>query len=88
MTRKLKPDESAALAPVVLEAETVPRGTVYVDAAGPAAVWIDGQYSGFMTPTPGLRVAAGEHAVELRDDGRARARCGARARRPRATPRG
>ena len=48
--------------------ETRPRGTIYVDAAAPAAVWIDGQYSGFMTPTPGLMVAAGEHAVQLRDN--------------------
>ena len=34
----------------------------------PIAVWIDGQYSGFLTPTPGLIVAAGDHVVELRDD--------------------
>ena len=67
VTRKLKPDDTNALEPIVLEQEAEPRGTVYVDAAGPAAVWIDGQYSGFMTPTPGLRVTAGAHAIELRD---------------------
>ncbi|HEY1584319.1 MAG TPA: PEGA domain-containing protein, partial [Polyangia bacterium] len=67
VTKKLKPDDNIALEPIVLEQEKEPRGTVYVDAAGPAAVWIDGQYSGFMTPTPGLRVSAGVHAIELRD---------------------
>jgi len=68
VTRKLKPDDHNALSPIVLEAETQPRGTVFVDAAAPAAVWIDGQYSGFFTPTPGLIVAAGDHVVQLRDD--------------------
>jgi hypothetical protein len=67
ITRKLKPEDTGALPPLVLAPETQPRGTVYVDAGGPAAVWIDGQYSGFMTPTPGLTVAAGEHTVQLRD---------------------
>jgi tRNA A-37 threonylcarbamoyl transferase component Bud32 len=68
VTRKLKPDDRDALLPIILDAETQPRGTVFVDAAAPAAVWIDGQYSGFFTPTPGLIVAAGDHVVELRDD--------------------
>ncbi len=67
VTKKLKPDDRVELEPIVLEQEKEPRGTVYVDAAGPGAVWIDGQYSGFMTPTPGLRVSAGVHAIELRD---------------------
>ena len=63
---KLKPEQSGALPPVVLAPETHPRATLFVDADLPAAVWIDGQYSGFLTPTPGLRVEAGEHRVELR----------------------
>ncbi|HEX6835307.1 MAG TPA: serine/threonine-protein kinase, partial [Polyangia bacterium] len=67
VTRKLTPDDGGALAPIVLSPETHPRGTVYVDAAAPSAVWIDGQYSGFMTPTPGLLVGVGEHTVQLRD---------------------
>jgi tRNA A-37 threonylcarbamoyl transferase component Bud32 len=67
VTRKLKPEDAGPLPTIVLDAETRPRATIYVDAAGPAAVWIDGQYSGFMTPTPGLIVAAGEHTVQLRD---------------------
>jgi predicted Ser/Thr protein kinase len=65
--KKLKPEDTGPLPTVVLTAETQPRGMVYVDASGPAAVWIDGQPSGFMTPTPGLVVSAGEHAFELRD---------------------
>lgn len=67
VTRRLVPDDSAPLAPIVLTVETRPRGTLFVDAAAPAAVWIDGQYSGFMTPTPGLLVSSGEHVVQLRD---------------------
>jgi len=67
VTRKLAPDDAGPLAPITLQPETQPRGTLYVDAAAPSAVWIDGQYSGFMTPTPGLLVAVGEHTVELRD---------------------
>jgi len=66
VTKKLKPDDSGALPPFVLAPESEPRGIVFVDAAGPAAVWIDGQYSGFMTPTPGLIVSAGVHTVQLR----------------------
>jgi tRNA A-37 threonylcarbamoyl transferase component Bud32 len=67
VTRKLKPDEVGTLPTIVMTPESLPRGTIYVDAAGPGAVWIDGQYSGFMTPTPGLIVAAGEHTLQLRD---------------------
>ncbi len=67
VTKKIKPEDSGALREVVLEVETQPRGIVYVDAAGPEAVWIDGQYSGFMTPTPGVIVTAGDHTVQLRD---------------------
>src|SRR6185312_7821650 len=68
-TKRISPDDANQLAPFVLEVEREPRGTIFVDAGGPAAVWIDGQYSGFMTPTPGLRVSAGEHEVQLRDGG-------------------
>ena len=66
VTKKLAPDDTGTLPPFVLAPESEPRGIVFVDAAGPAAVWIDGQYSGFMTPTPGLIVSAGVHTVQLR----------------------
>jgi hypothetical protein len=62
---KIKPEDSTPLPSVTLAAETAPRGTLFVDAAAPCEVWIDGRYSGFMTPTPGLRLAAGAHLVEL-----------------------
>jgi len=68
VTRKIGPDDTNELASIELVAETQPRGVFFVDASAPAAVWIDGQYSGFLTPTPGLIVAAGEHTVQLRDD--------------------
>jgi hypothetical protein len=67
--KRLKPDDDEAqLAPIVLSAETEPRGTVFVDASLPHEVWIDGQYSGFRTPTPGLLTSVGEHEVLLKDD--------------------
>ena len=65
-TLKLQPEQVAPLAPITLQPESRPRGTLYADSSGPAELWIDGQYSGFMTPTPGLRLNAGEHQLELR----------------------
>jgi hypothetical protein len=38
-----------------------------VDANTAAEVWIDGAWSGFMTPTMPMRVLPGKHLVELRD---------------------
>jgi tRNA A-37 threonylcarbamoyl transferase component Bud32 len=67
VVRKLTPEDVGPLPAVVLTPDTRPRGTVYVMSSAPAEVWIDGQDSGFMTPTPGLRVAAGVHQVQLRD---------------------
>jgi hypothetical protein len=64
--QKIAPEDDAPLPSVMLAPESVPRGTLFVDAAAPCEVWIDGRYSGFLTPTPGLRLATGEHAVELR----------------------
>src|SRR5205814_1507604 len=58
---RLKPEDRGPLPRVVLVAETVPRGTVFVESNAPAEVWVDGQPSGFMTPTPGLRVGPGRH---------------------------
>src|SRR5262249_33647622 len=42
VTQKLQPEDHGTLPPVVLEQEKESRGTVFVDAAAPAAVWIDG----------------------------------------------
>jgi serine/threonine protein kinase len=65
----LKPEGSAPLAPLVLTPEKLPRGTLYVDAAAPAEVWLDGSFTGFATPTPGLRIATGDHKVSLKMNG-------------------
>jgi tRNA A-37 threonylcarbamoyl transferase component Bud32 len=45
------------------------RGTLLVEANGPADVWIDGSPSGFVTPTVGILLAEGDHTVELRTTG-------------------
>jgi serine/threonine protein kinase len=65
-TRKLSPEDNAAWEPALLQPETQARGTLFADAGAPAELWIDGLYSGFMTPTPGVRLSAGEHVLELR----------------------
>jgi tRNA A-37 threonylcarbamoyl transferase component Bud32 len=64
--QKIEPEQERPLPPAMLVPDQEPRGTLFVDAAGPAEVWVDGQYTGFMTPTPGLRLPAGTHALELR----------------------
>jgi serine/threonine protein kinase len=51
---------------IELLAESRPRGTLVIDASGPAEVWIDGVDTGFGTPTIPLWVAAGSHSIELR----------------------
>ena len=50
-----------------LAPEQKPRGTLLVDSGGPAEVWLDGIDTGFLTPTIGLHVSAGQHTIELRD---------------------
>ena len=42
------------------------RGTLLLDSDIVAEVWIDGQNSGFVSPTM-FRLPAGEHTVQLRD---------------------
>jgi serine/threonine protein kinase len=64
--RKLKPEETGPLSRFVLQNEAQPRATLFVEAAGPAEVWVDDEFTGFMTPSPGLRFPSGEHKVELR----------------------
>ncbi|MDB4971249.1 MAG: protein kinase [Myxococcales bacterium] len=65
--KRLKPDDAGPLERIVLVAETVPRATVFVESNMPAEVWVDELYSGFLTPTPGLRLTPGQHRIELRD---------------------
>jgi serine/threonine protein kinase len=63
----IKPEHSQRLLSFALGVERLPRGTLWVDANQAAQVFIDGAETGLVTPTPGIRVAVGEHAVELRD---------------------
>ena len=65
--QRLKPEDTGPVPRVVLVAESVPRGTVFVESNAPAEVWVDGLASGFMSPTPGLRLGPGLHRLELRD---------------------
>jgi hypothetical protein len=63
----LTPEDTAAEVVYSLELERQPRGELMVESGMPAEVWIDGMFTGYETPTLGLRVASGEHSVELRD---------------------
>jgi hypothetical protein len=67
MRHAIKPEQLAPQLSVVLEAEKRPRGFLWVDANRAAQVFLDGAYTGLVTPTLGMRVSAGEHLVELRD---------------------
>ncbi len=61
------PDDRDPEVEAVLETETLPFGTLWVDASDVAAIWIDGMDSGYQSPSLGLRLRAGKHTVELRD---------------------
>jgi tRNA A-37 threonylcarbamoyl transferase component Bud32 len=60
------PDDKGPMV-VELKPETLPRGTIVVDANSAAEVWIDGLNTGYTTPTLGIQVPLGKHLVELRD---------------------
>jgi tRNA A-37 threonylcarbamoyl transferase component Bud32 len=64
--RALTPDDRAEVVTVNLVPEKGERGTLLLDSDTVAEVWIDGQSSGFVSPTM-FRIAAGEHTVQLRD---------------------
>jgi hypothetical protein len=64
---RIAPEDSADELAYTLELEHRPRGELMVDSSMPAEVWVDGMFSGYETPTLGLRLASGEHVVELRD---------------------
>jgi hypothetical protein len=65
--QRLKPEDAGPPPRILLVPEATGRVSLFVESNAPAEVWIDSQYSGFMTPTPGLRLNAGDHRVELRD---------------------
>jgi serine/threonine-protein kinase len=64
---RLTPEDNRGTLEVELPGETRPRGTVSVDANGTADVFIDGEASGFTTPTLGFRLPVGTHSFELHD---------------------
>ena len=66
-SRALTPDDRDPMLTMALSPEKQPRGTLLVDANTAAEVWIDGVDTGYTTPTLGIHVPLGEHAIEVRD---------------------
>jgi predicted Ser/Thr protein kinase len=69
--RALTPDDRDPTVTVNLQPEKSERGTLLLDSDVVAEVWIDGQNSGFVSPTM-FRLPAGDHQVQLRDADEAR----------------
>jgi hypothetical protein len=67
MTQKaLTPDDRDPVVTVNLLPEKSERGTLLLDSDTVAEVWVDGQNSGFVSPTM-FRLPAGDHTVQLRE---------------------
>ncbi|MGZ3407804.1 MAG: serine/threonine-protein kinase, partial [Polyangia bacterium] len=64
--RALTPDDREPTLTVNLQPEKSERGTLLLDSDIIAEVWVDGQNSGFVSPTM-FRLPAGDHQVQLRD---------------------
>jgi serine/threonine protein kinase len=69
--RALTPDDREPVVTVNLQPEKSDHGTLLLDSDIVSEVWIDGQNSGLVSPTM-FRLSAGEHTVQLRDNGEAR----------------
>jgi serine/threonine protein kinase len=67
LLKAITPEEKGTQFSFKLLAERQPRGTLWIDANRAASVFLDGNDSGLVTPTIGIRVAPGLHRVELRD---------------------
>jgi tRNA A-37 threonylcarbamoyl transferase component Bud32 len=67
LIRPLTPDDKAPVVSLTLVPEKAPRGALMIDANNSAEVWIDGNNTGYTTPTLAITVAAGSHTVEVRD---------------------
>src|SRR5204862_46550 len=65
--RGIAPEPRDAAVTLSLALERRPVGTVFVESGAPAEVWIDGSWSGCVTPTLGMRLPEGEHLIEVRD---------------------
>jgi hypothetical protein len=70
-TQGLKPEDRGPIS-VSLQQEKQDRGLLWVDSYGVGEVFVDGKDTGYAAPTIGIRVAAGVHKVELRDNTGAR----------------
>jgi serine/threonine-protein kinase len=66
-TAAVKPEDQTPAVEIDLQPEKLHRGALVVDANTAAEVWIDGAWSGFMTPTMPMRIPPGKHLIELRD---------------------
>jgi serine/threonine protein kinase len=65
-TKGIAPDEAGPVE-LTLAPEERARGRLWVDANQSAEVLIDGKSTSYLTPTGGITLSAGEHAVALRD---------------------
>ena len=65
-SRSLTPDDRGSALTVNLIPEKSERGTLMLDSDVVAEVWVDGESSGFFSPTV-FRLNAGEHTLQLRD---------------------
>ncbi len=65
-TRSVRPEDQDKLIAIDLVAEKLARGALLVDANLTGEVWVDGAYTGFVTPTLAMRLSPGKHLVELR----------------------
>jgi serine/threonine-protein kinase len=65
--KAIKPEDHDPVVSIPLRPERHPRGLLVVDSSSVAEVFIDGANTGYVTPTVGIQVTAGDHAVELRD---------------------
>jgi hypothetical protein len=70
-TLSLAPEDKAPAVTVNLQAERQARGTLMLDSELRAEVWVDGEDSGFVSPSV-FRIPAGAHTVQLHDGGQPR----------------
>src|SRR5262249_27014024 len=67
LLKATSPDDKSAALSFKLLPERQPRGTLWIDANRASSVFLDGNDTGLVTPTIGIRVAPGLHRIELRD---------------------
>jgi tRNA A-37 threonylcarbamoyl transferase component Bud32 len=68
----ITPEDRSPQVSLRLSAERQPRGTLWIDANRASSVFLDGNDTGLVTPTIGMRVPPGSHRIELRDASLAR----------------